>query len=401
MASAANFYTCGRIMETIQADSATSEATGYPIENALDFNLDRDWRPTDATDQVIVLDLNNDLQESIILVLDRDFNTAVGTHWSQQTMNGFVIALGDLNISATATGQFCQLDAAGFGGFVAGRTYRIEYDYNESVAGFRFQTTSAQQVIGTCVDGTNETLDFTCDEDATTLVIYALTDTADGEFDNISIRDVTDEDDFEVDGFAIFIRNYQTHFGTSAGLKVEWSDDASTWIEFADKLIESEMNNSLGDPVRIYIAGSSQARRYWRFTFHDMNEVIQVGQLFLVKTRAVAIGNVWPEKDTDKFLNKYTARRGAVPFTIQGNRRPVRNIPRQWRFITQTPMDAVVAALNDSFGSVRPVIFNEGTDFRVVKFLQDDVAPNQVAHQHFSPRIILQELPYIEAGKVF
>ncbi len=401
MASASTLNTCGRIMEKIQVDSVTSEDTGFPIEDAFDYNLDRPWKPTTIADQVITLDLNNDLQESIILLLDRDFNTAAGTNWTQGTMNSFSISLSTLLLSASASSQFSSLGPGGFGGFVAGRTYRITYDYTENVAGFSLQTGTANQAIGTMVAGTSQTVDFICNEDSTSLLIVSTSSSADGEFDNFSIQDVTYEDDFDVDGFAVFIRNYQTHFGTDAGLKLEYSVDSTIWVEFADKLIESEMNNVVGQPLRIYINSTSQARRYWRFTFHDMNEIVEVGQLFLLRQRSVSLGNAWPEKDRSRYQNRLTNRRGQSPFTVQGSRRSVRHIPRQWQFITQTQMDALDAALDDCFGSVRPFIFNEDTDYRVVLFLQNEIDPNESAYQVYSPRVVMQELPYIEDGQVY
>ena len=51
-------YATGAMLEAIEA-GVTSEATGYPIENALDNNLDTVWKPTSTADQTIDVDLGS------------------------------------------------------------------------------------------------------------------------------------------------------------------------------------------------------------------------------------------------------------------------------------------------------------------------------------------------------
>lgn len=126
--------------------------------------------------------------EQITVAADRDFSSVSG-NWTQETMNAFAIAGGDLNIAASASGQYCELTA--FTALIADHTYRLTYDYTESGAGFEF-VTNAGQVIGTCVAGTAQTLDFYCTAAATEVRIRATTAVADGEFDNISILDLAD-----------------------------------------------------------------------------------------------------------------------------------------------------------------------------------------------------------------
>ena len=380
MSASATFFTMGKILETVQIDSVTSEgdSTANPIENAFDYNLNTHWYPSSIGDQVITLDLNNSLEEKITTLADRDFSSDAGG-WEQETMFVFGIIGGSMGFSSNATDQFCWLINAGFGGFVAGRSYRVTYSYGE---------------------GTGQTLEFTCNQDATQMLIVSDTDSADGVIDNVSIIDITNEDDHEVDGFGLFIRNYQTHFGVSADFAVEYSDDASVWTPFANKLIESEMTNIVGDPVRLYINGTSQKRRYWRFTFSNMFEIIQLGGLFLLKRRNVDIGNAWPENDRDRFLNAIAKQGTGTPGAIQITRRPVRLIPREWSFSGQANLDAIQGALADSFGSLRPFIYNEGSDYRVVKFLVDDIDPHESNYLLYGPRVVMQELPYIEDGKV-
>ena len=402
MSASCKFYTCGRIMEKLQVDSVTSEGdtTANPIENAFDFNLDTDWYPSSTANQVIALDLNNTISEVIGVSDDRTFASDTG-RWQEVDMDSWVITLGWLLVSSTANGQYGGYSNGGAKIFERGHTYIVTYTYVENVAGFRFMASGDGQVIGTCVVGTAQELTFTATDDSTTMQLRAVGSTADGEFDNMSIRDITNEASAEVDGFGLFVRNYDTDFGSSAGMLVEWSDDGSNWTTFADKLIESEMTNAIGDPLRLYIESTSKFRRYWRMTLHNMEVAIEVGQFFLLRSRSVTVGNAWPERDRSTFQNKLTASAGRTPVSLQRARRSLRNISRIWRYADQDVLDEIVGAVSDSFGSVRPFIFNEGSDYRVMRFMQDEVDENETDYLLFHPKVDMQELPHIEDGQVF
>lgn len=52
-----NFDVLSPIEKVVVIDTQPTEATGHPIEDSLDYNLDTYWKPTSSADQTIVLDL--------------------------------------------------------------------------------------------------------------------------------------------------------------------------------------------------------------------------------------------------------------------------------------------------------------------------------------------------------
>lgn len=64
------FYTCGKICDQYDITTITSEATGHPAENMLDFNPDTYWQPTSTADQTIDIDLGEaKTVDNVILIL--------------------------------------------------------------------------------------------------------------------------------------------------------------------------------------------------------------------------------------------------------------------------------------------------------------------------------------------
>lgn len=59
------YYTPIDLIELLDIDSATSEATGYPKEHLLDGKLKTAWKPTTTGDQEIVIDLQAALPSAV------------------------------------------------------------------------------------------------------------------------------------------------------------------------------------------------------------------------------------------------------------------------------------------------------------------------------------------------
>lgn len=80
MASQFSLIAFGKVMESAVVLSATSEATGYPKESLIDWNLDIPWRPTSTANQTLVIDLG-----------------------AAQTVNCFAICFGNYTTDFSAT----------------------------------------------------------------------------------------------------------------------------------------------------------------------------------------------------------------------------------------------------------------------------------------------------------
>ena len=68
MASSITLYTLGNMVDA-DIDSATSSATGYPKENAIDNNPDTYWKGTSTANQTIDIDLNSTTKQVDFLFL--------------------------------------------------------------------------------------------------------------------------------------------------------------------------------------------------------------------------------------------------------------------------------------------------------------------------------------------
>lgn len=372
-----------RPMDKAKVTSVTSEATNHPVEKAMDNQLDTYWAPTSTSSQVIVIDLDNDMHERITLVLDRDFNTASGTNWTNNDMTGFAITAGDLNLAATGTGQYCYLAAAGFQQFYSGHTYRITYDYTETVAGFKLQTGAAQD-IGACVAGAGQELTFTASADSTTMRIVSTSSSAEGEFDNFSIVEVAPAADSNVDAVALWIQNANTHQG-AATCVIEYSDDNSNWTGIDNPVIMTEMNGTLGDPLRIYEFSGSEAHRYWRISFASLAYVINVGQIWLLEAFAPGI----PDKYDRTISHAFGDFR----------RIPLRTFGRTYTAFSSAVQTVFLDMFDACRGSELPIVLKEDSAFAVVQMVYDSLTMTERDYQVWDFAFDLQTLPYVADGE--
>ena len=87
MPSSIKLYTSGK-MEAAKVHAVTSEATGYPAENAIDNNLDTYWKPTTTATQYYAIDLGSAKQVDGAILFIKNYKTfgdspaAIGCYWS-------------------------------------------------------------------------------------------------------------------------------------------------------------------------------------------------------------------------------------------------------------------------------------------------------------------------------
>lgn len=398
MPASVDLYTAPsqRKVEVIQV---TSEATGHPAEMAFDWNPDTYWAPTSTAVNGIRIDLNNNLQDLIEALIDRDFSSAVGTNWSQQTMFAFAIAAGELHIAANGTGQYCRLDATGIGsgGFKIGRRYRVTYDYVQNISGFHFQQEPSGGIIGTCVAGTGQTIEFTASRDSTIMLIVSDTSSADGKFDNMSIRDITNEDDWQVDGLGLFMRNYDTDFASEA-VELSYSLDGTNFVVIDAWNLMTY--GAVGDPLKIYPVISEIPHRWWRVTFGGtITQIVNIAQIILYKKLTVSRGNEFPELPSIGYADKYVRGSGGVSYQRRMNYNASRRFPRSWHFTNQADFEALRDLVIDCLGSAMPLILADTSERHLVEILGGDFNQSQVGHADYMPTIVFQSLPYNADGE--
>ena len=382
-----------RAMDKIVNDAVTSEATDHEIEKALDHNLDRFWKPTSTANQTASFDLGR-FGELISAVGDRDFSAA--TNWSNNTCVTFD-KVTDLTITASAISQYCTLAGAAFGNFEAGKTYRLTYDYTERTAGWKFQTGGANEIFGTAIAGTNKTFDLTCTVDSTSLIIVSTTDTADGDFDNISIAEVDSDGIQEIDGFGIWVHNYGVDFNNAGAATLTFDHFYDSGLARGAQFGQFDFND-WSSPQKLYleIQVSSSSQRYWRMSLTSMSEIIEISQIFLFKEYEISIGNAYPEEEIPRFGNKVITSPSGRSYTRRFNRLQFQSFARHWDYLNETDFTALQAAVEWSHEACWPLILNEGTDYWVVKIRKDSFRWKRIQHQQYQASIIFDEVPYAD-----
>lgn len=385
-----------RPMDYMIVDSVSSEATGHPVEKALDRNLDTYWSPTTTASQTIVLDRQDDRQERIVHAFDREFSADTG-HWANTDMGTWTISGGVLSCAGDIW-EYGSLIAPGFKGFEAGKAYKIIYDATISTGGARFQCGGSDQVIGSLVHGTTQAMTFSCTTDSNSFVVACTSNTTAFTLDNVSILWLAE--DYAVQGYGFWVRNYDTHFADLT-IKLEYSDDKVNWTEQCDREIMDEMTNGLGNPLRIYAwDGDAQVHRYWRLTLADADIIIQLSQIFLLNEFAPGMSNVYPEINGRSYHN--TKRRGIGRRLIvePGHRTPVQVFDRQYRLFNDTQLAGFQNAFDACRGGATPMVLNEGSDYYVVRIITENFAPRSIDYQVYDLALQFETLPYIADGDV-
>lgn len=401
MAGAVKFYT-RRPMDFAVCTSVTSEASGHPIEHALDRNLFTYWEPTTTGDQAIVIDLQNGLQERITAAADRNFSSDSGK-WTNALSDGWsswAVAGGNLTVQASASNQTGGLASSGMSAFVAGSSYRITYDWS-AIGGLtaRWQCSGTGQVIGTLTAGSAQTATFTCTGASTGLVLCSTATTGTGVIDNVSIKCIDNESDYAVKAIAIWINNHSAYFDASHGLKLEYSDDNSTWTEVADKDIQDEMTDGVqGDPLRIYVLAASHIHRYWKVTLHSATNIIKIGGIYLLSEFDFGAHSTYPEKHSRSFWNSKGRLDGGMLALNPGGRTPIYGLSRSYRFAGTTSLGVLQNAFTACRGGQTPIILNEGSDYWLVNVLTDTLDISETDYHYYSVSLDYETLPYIMDG---
>lgn len=401
MAGSSKFYTL-RPMDYAICTSVTSEATGHPIEHALDHNLYTYWEPTSTAQQVIVLDMQNNMQERITAVADRDFSSDTG-HWFNDITNGWdtwTVDSGVLSVGSAATEKYGSLATAGMSAFVAGETYRITYTW-AAIGGLtaQFKCATTSQVIGTLVAGTAQTLTFTATGASTSLILETTSASGTGALDNVSIRRIDGETANAVKAFALWINNHNTYFDASHGITVEYSDDNSTWTTVAEKDIQDEMTDGgQGDALRIYVLAAAHSRRYWRLTLHDAVHVIKLGGIYLLSEFDFGAHSIYPEKTGRAYWNDKSRMDSGILAVSPGGRTPTRTLNRQYRFTAPANLTILQNAFDACRGGQTPIILNEGTEYYLVNVLTDTLDVSENDYQYYTASLDYETLPYVADG---
>lgn len=206
---------------------------------------------------------------------------------------------------------------------------------------------------------------------------------------------------FQIDGVAIWIHNYDTDHGPNGvpNFSIAYSDDNFTGITVEQTFIFNT-EFTVGVPLMVLNFSAGSTHRWWRMAVLDMATTIEISHMFLYRKRAITIGNQWPENDEDIFHNNRMRSRSGRQFVTGINRQRVRSFKRQWLMTGSTNFTALQDAFLDCGGSRRPCILQEGSSNYVVRMQSDKLSAKQIDYQVYQPKMVFEELPYIEDGEV-
>ncbi len=165
------------------------------IEVGSTDELESGWVPVEYRGRTVVSIRESTGTELFATAIDRTF-TGGSTNWANGPGGNAMASFDettDLSLTANALGDYAVITFVNIGtNLTSGKTYRLLYDYSETVAGFEFQLVgAATQTIGDVVAGSQNGITFIASEDFTAsdeLRIVAKTSAiAEGDFDNFSL----------------------------------------------------------------------------------------------------------------------------------------------------------------------------------------------------------------------
>jgi len=202
---------------------------------------------------------------------------------------------------------------------------------------------------------------------------------------------------YAVSGAFAFIRNYKSSWTNAAMVLQRSSDDTTYGGDTAIFL------NAASDPIKIIKLSGTY--RYWRLAFNNITgeTIPDVGMIGLFVEREIEFGNEWPEKDSDKFYNKTVKAADGRRYVRRLNKNSTRIIPRTWLINSDVDWEStpLYLAHQDSGGSALPLILQEDSVNRLVRFTDDELDRNARQYRLFEPTVTFEEMPHIDDGDSF
>lgn len=197
----------------------------------------------------------------------------------------------------------------------------------------------------------------------------------------------------------LFIRNYAS-ITDSEIYNLYYSDNGDdvtpTWTFVSGSPSIADKTS----PIHIRTI-TSATHRWWSISTALITTTPEISMVAFGKTNSITIGNQWPEDDTDEFANKTIKGDDGRHAVIGLNSRSYLEFSRKFLINGDTNYTALRAAHQDSYGSRLPLIYYDGTTYRLVKFADDSFKKNQLDYQLYNPTVKFAEMPYRPAGKAF
>lgn len=393
-----NFYTLSP-MERAVKEAVTSEGYRRELKYALDFNPDSYWSPSSTADQNVDLDIN-DCGE---LINDTNNSTFVAaSDWANNNVDSYDES-GDLSIAASASNQFCYLSGVEFGGgFYPGRRYEIQYDYSENTIGWRFQAGGSNEIIGMPVDGTGQVLVFEPTRYGSNLLLVSTNSIADGDFDNIYIREAPSRR--RVEAYGLWLRDLNLNWNGSGTphLTVSYSDDASTWTQYDQQTFSTLLGSTYRQGHLVLKEGGDTVyRRYWRFAFANMAAVAKIGMFMLFSKSSLGQGASYPVRTSYGYGNELSQPIRNRQHVRLGLAEPQYSMGRALRLVSTEKLAALEEAYQFSYGNGMPLVIDDNGTWHLARFTDQTFDKTMFDHQSYDVSFNFTELAHRNSEEIF
>lgn len=188
-----------------------------------------------------------------------------------------------------------------------------------------------------------------------------------------------------VDDIGFWIHNHDDLSGTWS-FECRHSSNGSSWTR-----IDTGFTYDPSDHVVIVGIGAQFTKRYVKFEFYSQTTVLRISHLCCFRKWDIDIGNQYPENDEASFHNKSirdTAGNALVAGTATD---PAYRFSRQFMFDGTTNWNKLNSAFLQSCGSRYPLVVEEDSAFKIVRFAQDSLSKNEIDNNLFAPTVTFQE----------
>ncbi len=215
---------------------------------------------------------------------------------------------------------------------------------------------------------------------------------------------------YTVTGFAVWIHNYNTDYNIGSQVIQVLSDDNDdgSYTAVTASCTDTFEAFTVGHPIYFpsdTYGWTEATRRYWRVIIGNMSIVSEISGFFFLVKRVVSIGNQWPEPDALKYYNSRIELPGGRQFITGINSHGITNNILRTYILEGTTWTStsLYLAFQDCKGSLYPLIMNEGTDYKYVRFNNegDELSKNQIDYLLYNPTVIFRQIPYIADGETY
>lgn len=203
-----------------------------------------------------------------------------------------------------------------------------------------------------------------------------------------------------VDIVFVMIRNYRTDFNDgTASILFEGSSDNISWSPAGGVVISHD--EATQQPI--VFAGLNSfglgGRRYWRITFSDMINIMEVSGVYFCRSYGISVGAIRPLRRPIRFRN-----RRSEYFAQAINRDETQAYFLTYMFPNETNMAQLRAAFRASKGDLLHMIvaFDGDLDTSFLcRFGESELDDNEIDYLCFNPSFSLEPIYYIRDGQVY